>query len=56
MLAVAAGTADALQLLGVVGLSDPPRPDAAAVIAQLERLGVRVRMATGDGVVSDNGK
>ncbi len=50
VLAVAAGTADALQLLGVVGLSDPPRPDAAAVIAQLKQLGVRVQMATGDAL------
>uniref|UniRef100_E6PRA4 Putative Proton-exporting ATPase n=1 Tax=mine drainage metagenome TaxID=410659 RepID=E6PRA4_9ZZZZ len=48
VLAVAAGSADALQLLGVVGLSDPPRPDAAALIAQLTQLGVRVCMATGD--------
>ncbi|MDE2176901.1 MAG: plasma-membrane proton-efflux P-type ATPase [Xanthomonadaceae bacterium] len=48
VLAVAAGPANALQLLGVVGLSDPPRPDAAALIAELTRLGVRVCMATGD--------
>jgi len=50
VLAVAAGSADALQLLGVVGLADPPRPDAANLIAQLTRLGVRVRMATGDAL------
>ncbi|MHB8743832.1 MAG: plasma-membrane proton-efflux P-type ATPase, partial [Sulfuricaulis sp.] len=50
VLAVAAGPADALQLLGVVGLSDPPRPDAANLIAQLTQLGVRVRMATGDSL------
>ena len=50
VLAVAAGPADALELLGVVGLSDPPRTDAAEVIAQLKRLGVRVRMATGDAL------
>ena len=48
VLAVAAGSGDALQLLGVVGLSDPPRPDAAALIAQIRQLGVRVCMATGD--------
>ncbi len=48
VLAVAAGPVDALQLLGVVGLSDPPRPDAAALITQLALLGVRVCMATGD--------
>jgi H+-transporting ATPase len=50
VLAVAAGPAEALQLLGVVGLSDPPRPDAADLIAQLKQLGVRVRMATGDAL------
>jgi len=50
VLAVAAGPADALQLLGLVGLSDPPRPDAANLIAQLTQLGVRVRMATGDSL------
>lgn len=50
VLAVAAGTADSLQLLGLVGLSDPPRPDAANLIVQLAQLGVRVRMATGDSL------
>lgn len=50
VLAVAAGPSEALQLLGVVGLSDPPRPDAAALIQQLAVLGVRVRMATGDAL------
>ncbi|MBN2691713.1 MAG: plasma-membrane proton-efflux P-type ATPase [Burkholderiaceae bacterium] len=48
VLAVAAGEGEALQLLGVVGLSDPPRPDAAELIAQIRQLGVRVCMATGD--------
>jgi magnesium-transporting ATPase (P-type) len=50
VLAVAAGPDAALQLLGVVGLADPPRSDAADLIAQLTRLGVRVRMATGDAL------
>jgi len=50
VLAVAGGTAGALQLLGVVGLADPPRPDAANLIAQLTLMGVRVRMATGDAL------
>ena len=50
VLAVAAGPTDALQLLGVVGLSDPPRPDAANLIQQLTQLGVRVHMATGDAL------
>jgi H+-transporting ATPase len=50
VLAVAAGHPDAPRLLGVVGLADPPRPDAAALISQLKQLGVRVRMATGDAL------
>jgi len=50
VLAVAVGPLESLQLLGVVGLSDPPRPDAADLIKQLTRLGVRVRMATGDAL------
>ncbi len=50
VLAVAAGPDEALQLLGVVGLADPPRLDAADLIAQLTQLGVRVRMATGDAL------
>jgi len=50
VLAIAAGAADTLQILGVVGLSDPPRPDAAELIAKLGQLGVSVRMATGDAL------
>ena len=50
VLAVAAGAPGALQLLGIVGLADPPRTDAGALIAQLQQLGVRVRMATGDAL------
>ncbi len=50
VLAVAAGFGDALQLLGLVGLSDPPREDAASLIEELKKLGVRVRMATGDSL------
>ena len=48
VLAVATGDDAALQLLGMVGLADPPRPDAADLIAQIHQLGVRVCMATGD--------
>jgi len=50
VLAVAVGPLESLQLLGVVGMSDPPRPDAADLIKQLIQLGVRVRMATGDAL------
>ena len=48
VLAVAAGPPAAMKLAGIVALSDPPRPDSAALIAQLRALGVRVVMVTGD--------
>ncbi len=48
MLAVAAGEAERLQLGGLVGLQDPPRPESRALIASLEGLGLRVIMITGD--------
>jgi Cu+-exporting ATPase len=36
------------QLLGVVAIADPPRPESAAVIAALRAQGLRVAMVTGD--------
>lgn len=33
---------------GMVGIIDPPRPEAAAAIAQARRAGIRVMMITGD--------
>jgi len=39
---------DRLQLLGLVGLEDPPRPHAAAAIAAVRRAGIKVAMITGD--------
>src|SRR5580658_9962057 len=48
VLAVAAGPAGAMQLIGLIALSDPPRADSAALIKQLRGLGVRTVMATGD--------
>jgi H+-transporting ATPase len=47
VLAVAVG-ATTLRLAGVIALSDPPRPDAAALIEELHGLGVRTVMVTGD--------
>ena len=38
------------QLLGLISLNDPPRPDAKATIAQTEQLGLNVKMVTGDDV------
>ncbi len=50
VLAVAAGSENRLQLVGLTGLFDPPRPDSAALIASLHTLGVRTKMLTGDTV------
>jgi H+-transporting ATPase len=37
-----------LELAGLIALSDPPRVDSAALIAELRSLGVRTVMVTGD--------
>src|SRR5690606_21339228 len=39
---------DGLVLLGLVGLIDPPRPEAVAAIAECASAGIRVTMVTGD--------
>jgi H+-transporting ATPase len=48
VLAVAAGPPAAMKLLGLIALSDPPRADSAALVAELRELGVRTVMVTGD--------
>jgi len=48
VLAVAAGPQAAVQLLGLIALSDPPREDSAALVTELKTLGVRTVMVTGD--------
>ena len=37
-----------LTFLGLVGLIDPPRPEAIAAVAQCRAAGIRVKMITGD--------
>jgi H+-transporting ATPase len=48
VLAVAAGPPAAVQLLGLIALSDPARDDSADLITELKTLGVRTVMVTGD--------
>ena len=48
VLAVARGPANAMQLAGLIALSDPPRADSAALVTALQTLGVRTVMVTGD--------
>jgi H+-transporting ATPase len=47
-LAIAAGPPTAMKLAGLIALSDPPRPDSAALVSELHSLGVRTVMVTGD--------
>lgn len=57
VLALAEGTEDSLRdgaldgglrFLGLVGLIDPPRPEAVAAVAECRAAGIRVKMITGD--------
>ena len=48
VLAVVAGPPTALKLAGLIALSDPPRTDSAALVSELDGLGVRTVMVTGD--------
>jgi H+-transporting ATPase len=48
VLAVAAGPPTAFEIIGLIALSDPPRPDSVSLIAELKSLGVRTVMVTGD--------
>jgi H+-transporting ATPase len=52
VLAVAIGPPAALKLVGIIALSDPPRPDSAALITELHTLGVRAVMVTGDAAAT----
>lgn len=52
VLAVAAGPSAAMRLIGLIALSDPPRPDSAALISELRTLGVNTVMVTGDAAAT----
>ena len=54
VLAVAVGTDDMLKIVGLIALSDPPRDDSAAMITELNQLGVRTIMVTGDAATTAN--
>ncbi|GAA2010755.1 HAD-IC family P-type ATPase [Brevibacterium samyangense] len=43
-----AAVEDGLELVGLVGIVDPPRPEAVEAIAVCKRAGVAVKMITGD--------
>jgi potassium/sodium efflux P-type ATPase len=40
------------ELLGMVGLLDPPRPEAVAAVAECQAAGITVKMITGDHAVT----
>jgi Ca2+-transporting ATPase len=46
------GLVNDLTLLAMVGIVDPPRPEAKAAIAKCKNAGIQVRMITGDHVVT----
>lgn len=48
VIGIAAGSHEKLEFIGMVGLYDPPRPDSRQLIENLQALGVRVVMITGD--------
>jgi H+-transporting ATPase len=52
VLGVAVGTDAAMQVVGIVALSDPPRSDSKPMIDQLRALGVHTVMVTGDAVTT----
>ncbi|MGH1564840.1 cation-translocating P-type ATPase [Mumia sp. DW29H23] len=39
---------EGLEIVGLVGIVDPPRPEAVAAIAECRRAGIAVKMITGD--------
>ncbi len=48
VLAVAGGPPQQPALMGLIALSDPPRPDSKALLAELSSMGVHTVMVTGD--------
>jgi len=48
IIAVAVSENDDFKIVGLVGLSDPPRPDTQESISELKALGISIKMLTGD--------
>jgi Ca2+-transporting ATPase len=44
--------ADGLTLLGLMGMMDPPRPEAIAAVARCQEAGIAVKMITGDHLLT----
>ena len=49
------GLVNDLTLLAMIGIVDPPRPEAKAAIAECRQAGIRVRMITGDHATTAGG-
>ena len=49
-IAVAREDGDKVDLIGLIPMLDPPRPDSKAVLADLHDHGVKVKMITGDNI------
>jgi H+-transporting ATPase len=47
-LAIALGPPGKLAIIGLIAFGDPPRPDSASLLAELDTLGIRTVMVTGD--------
>ena len=52
VLAVAGGPEGAIRLIGFLALQDLPREDSKSLVTSLNKMGVRVAMVTGDGLVT----
>ena len=55
VIAVATGSGETeseLTLLGLIGMADPPRPEAIAAVAAARRAGVHIVMITGDHAIT----
>ena len=52
VLAVAVGAPQQVTLIGLIGLSDPPRRDSKELLTELRSMGVHTVMATGDAAAT----